>query len=385
MPGRDEPKPVRRVWVPQVAVDVDALEFRAKAFAAGHLDSVGRAQLEAVLAHLNKARNAAFRIDPLPRRLTNWWRGTLVESAYRHLHAAEVALVDLYGWQDLQAEIRGAVARAGTALNREDPRQRTVGDFREYTTPEELKPRLKSLMRDSFATLDARHAQLRSFRNILLMAALSITVLMIVTSYSVAKNPTVLPLCFPRSVISTNRGSVVTTESLLNCPTGGPVRGPTGGDILVVALLGLLGGALTAAISIRNLKGTTTPYDVPVALAMLKVPLGAFTAVLGLVAIRGDFVPGLSALDSQVQILAYALVFGFAQQALTRLLDQRAESLLSALPGKDVAEAVPMPPPTRMAAQAPAPSTTTQAPVPVPPPIPAPTLGPTPSAGTIGP
>ena len=87
-------------------------------------------------------------------------------------------------------------------------------------------------------------------------------------------------------------------------------------------------------MSIRNLRGTSTPYDVPVALALLKVPLGAFTAILGLVAIQGDFVPGLSALDSQQQILAYALVLGYAQQVFTYSLDRRAQTLLNGLPGQ---------------------------------------------------
>jgi hypothetical protein len=88
-------------------------------------------------------------------------------------------------------------------------------------------------------------------------------------------------------------------------------------------------------MSIRNLRGTSSPYDVPVALAFLKVPLGAFTAILGLVAIQGEFIPGLSSLDSQQQILAYALLLGFAQQVFTHSLDVRAQSLLEALPGKD--------------------------------------------------
>ena len=55
----------------------------------------------------------------------------------------------------------------------------------------------------------------------------------------------------------------------------------------------------------------------------MKIPLGALTAVLGLVLMSGGFVPGLSALDTSAQILAWALVFGFSQQLLTRLVDQR--------------------------------------------------------------
>ena len=51
-----------------------------------------------------------------------------MESAYQHMHAAEVQLLDLYDEKELQAEIRPAVVRANAALNREDPRQRTVED-----------------------------------------------------------------------------------------------------------------------------------------------------------------------------------------------------------------------------------------------------------------
>jgi hypothetical protein len=345
--GGEDRKPVRRVWVPQVAVDVDTLWHRTQAAQARGLDPHEQAVVNGVREHLDKASKAAYRIDPLPRRLANWWHGTLVELAYRHLHAAQTELVDLYDWQELQAEVRPAVARASSTLNREDPRQRTVEDFRQYTTKEELRPRLRSVVEDSYAALDARHTQLRNFRNILLMAALSIVVLMAITLLVVAKHPHFLPLCFPNEVTDTTAGPVLTRRNELNCPTGSKVPAPTSGDVLVVALLGLLGGALTAAISIRNLSGTQTPYDVPVALAMLKVPLGAFSAVLGLVAIRGDFVPGLSTLDSQTQILAYALVLGFAQQSVTRLLDKQAQTLLQGLPSKDSAEHAPSAPPTR--------------------------------------
>jgi hypothetical protein len=41
----------------------------------------------------------------------------------------------------------------------------------------------------------------------------------------------------------------------------------------------------------------------------LKLPAGALTAIAGLILILGDFIPGLSELDNQGQILAYAIVF----------------------------------------------------------------------------
>jgi hypothetical protein len=63
--------------------------------------------------------------------------------------------------------------------------------------------------------------------------------------------------------------------------------------------------------------------------------VGALTAIGALIAIRGEFVPGLSALDSQEQILAYALVFGYAQQLLTGLIDRKALDVMSLVPSKD--------------------------------------------------
>jgi hypothetical protein len=48
----------------------------------------------------------------------------------------------------------------------------------------------------------------------------------------------------------------------------------------------------------------------------------------------GGFVPGLSAWDTFTQILAWALVFGYAQQLLTRLVDQRANSPLQNVGGR---------------------------------------------------
>jgi hypothetical protein len=222
----------------------------------------------------------------------------------------------------------------------------TVRALEETSPSALLRHRVRRLLGDSFAALDTQHSQLRNFRNTVLLAALLIFSLVAITTVVVALYPDMMPLCFPNEVVvSTNPdGSVNTEQRNYNCPTGAGVEGPTSGDVLIVALIGLLGGALAASVSIRHLKGTIAPYNVPAALAMLKVPLGAFTAILALLAVRGDFVPGLTALDSQEQILAYALVFGFAQQLFTRLLDQQVQTVLQGLPSKDTADEPPPPP-----------------------------------------
>jgi hypothetical protein len=99
--------------------------------------------------------------------------------------------------------------------------------------------------------------------------------------------------------------------------------------------MGLLGGALSATFTIQKLRGTSTPYGVPVALAILKLPAGALTAITGLVLLYGKFIPGLSELDSQGQILAYAVVLGIAQHLVTRFVDQKAEAVLRSVPSKE--------------------------------------------------
>jgi len=178
---------------------------------------------------------------------------------------------------------------------------------------------------------DGSHTRIRNFRNVLLSAAFCIAALVLAFSLIVAFNPTAVPLCFDSQ-----------TDTTMACPTGdGPGQRPAPLDVVVVAILGLLGSSLAAAVSIRNLRGTETPYDVPIALSLLKVPAGALTAVGALIAIRGEFVPGLSALDSQEQILAYALVFGYAQQLLTGLIDRQANELLGSVPSKDAEQSRP--------------------------------------------
>ena len=99
-------------------------------------------------------------------------------------------------------------------------------------------------------------------------------------------------------------------------------------DLAIVELVGLIAAGLAAATSLRKIRGTSTPYSLPTALALLKLPTGALTAVLGLILMRGEFVPGLSALDTSGQIISWAVLLGYSQQLLTRFVDQRAQTVL---------------------------------------------------------
>ena len=320
-------KQEKHAHVPAVVVGVQVLETRLDVALAQGLGPDQRAAADGVRRLLRKAEDAAYGVEPRTGPFGRWWRGTLVESAFQNLHAARAQMVDVYADEEIAAEIPAALARSQQSLHADDPR-RLMSEALMHLAADQQRAFLRRAIEDSYDAMDRQHERLRSFRNIILMAALCIAVLVGLTILIVRANPSYIPLCFAAD----GQGA---EGRLLNCPTGSDVTGYRGSDIVVVGLLGLLGGALAAAVSIRNLRGTSTPYDVPVALALLKVPLGAFTAILGLVALQGSFVPGLSALDSQQQILAYALVLGYAQQVFTYSLDRKAQTLLDGLPAKD--------------------------------------------------
>ena len=357
----ERPKASRRVWVQHVDVSVSLLEARLDALAARReaaaevlersaqpdtAKDVERQQLKAewsidqhVRCLLDKARKAAHRRDPVPYRFPNWWGGRLVEAAYQNLHAAEALMARLYGPEELIAEIPEAVSRVEAGLNRDDPRTRAALRLNDYPLRLDVvaaRARLAKAIEVGHNAGDRDHTRLRGFRNAVLAAALVLTFLLVAFGAYMLFNHDRIPLCFTPANAEGEPPTWV-------CPTGEYVwdaapaaSNPTSAhDFFVVALLGLLGGAFSAAIAIRSLSGTTTPYDIPLMLAILKLPLGVLTAVGFLIALRGEFVPGLSELDSQGQILAYALVFGYSQQLLSGLLDRHAAGLLEGAPGKD--------------------------------------------------
>jgi hypothetical protein len=58
------------------------------------------------------------------------------------------------------------------------------------------------------------------------------------------------------------------------------------------------------------------------------------TAVVGVLFLAGGFFSGFGTIDSQAQILSYAVLFGFAQQVVTQAADHRAKRFISDLPTK---------------------------------------------------
>ena len=259
-------------------------------------------------------------------RIRLWLGGSAVNRAFVNLHAAQVLLAKHLPDERVDAQLRSAMIRVRTTMpptakRREDLEERLAAA--EAANDGGMLKRwvLEKALEWSYATTDAQYARLRSFRNILSGVSIAVLCFSIGLAVMGLLWPETLQLCFAGTT-----GRV--------CPTG---AAPTPKDALVIEVLGASGGALAAVLAVSKMQGTSTPYSVPLALAMLKLPFGALSALLGLLLIHGRFVPGLTDLDTSGQILAYAIVLGVAQQVVTALVDRRGQELLAGIPGKRTA------------------------------------------------
>ena len=330
-------------WPRHVKVEITRIANRLDVALVGNTCPRRHAVARAVRAHLKEAdevirRQRWFRrYDPV-----DWWRGTSIEQAYRSLHAARVFLTELATKDEVHALVPAVLARVQACLPATDPQRIEVEKLPD-ADPEIKRAELIRALERGYAATDEAHTRIRRFRNVLLCAAALIAICTFLFVREVADHPTAVPFCFQPDVTTSQAArfapSQLPGDHRAVCPSGEQAVGgsplqPSGTDVWIIAGLGLLGGGLAAAVSVRNMNQGVTPYDVPLALTLLKVPTGALTAVAGILLLGGGFVPGLSELDTQRQILAYALVFGYAQQLATRYLDDRAATLLAEVPSK---------------------------------------------------
>jgi hypothetical protein len=330
---------------------------------------------EAIYYHLEAAREAAKYERPRFR----WFRGSsnasLLERAISNLDAAEAHLLNLAPPDYVLGQMSSLLNHVQRHLAPTDPRRQELERIAQklgvknpnspmLNQNKELRLRQKvrevngqrgrivTAVRGASSAALREQLRLRSFRNVVVVTVIAMTVLAGLVALMGAINPTLAPLCFlPEE----------TAKVRVVCPTAqsgpfstGPESPPIDrnkevkkiagrADLLVVELIGLAAAAVAAATAIRGIRGSSEHFGLPVALAVLKLPMGAVTAFLGLLLMRGQFVPGLTALDTPAQILAWALIFGYAQQLFTRLVDQQGQTVLDAVRGADKHEPSPAP------------------------------------------
>ncbi|MBO3752713.1 hypothetical protein J5X84_42255 [Streptosporangiaceae bacterium NEAU-GS5] len=262
--------------------------------------------------HLKAAEEAAVRKPSL----AGAWSGFAVDRIWANINEAEVALLKLMPAEDLPWWGSVVLARALQHLGKEDPRRAKLEQLLLHQDGK-LDPQDRTLavitMQAANISAQQERAQLRSFRNTILVSTAIMAVIAVVLAVVGFISPEVIKLCFHDP--TTGRA----------CPIG---RNPSKWDVPVVELVGLTSASLVGAFGLRRIYGTATPYMLPIVLSLLKLPAGAVSAVIGLMLIQGRFIPGLSNLDTSAQIIAWAAVFGGAQQIITRLVDEQGQNVL---------------------------------------------------------
>lgn len=103
--------------------------------------------------------------------------------------------------------------------------------------------------------------------------------------------------------------------------------GNTALDILHLEVWGTVGGLVGLIVSLRRLTSGRHPVRLHLWQLLLKIPAGAITAVFGVGFVQAAIIPSTKAV-SVGQLAAYAVLFGFAQEAATALVDRQAGRLL---------------------------------------------------------
>jgi hypothetical protein len=340
--------------------------------------------VDAVAHHLEAARQAAVGQSLNPKKRLKIFRDApLLERAKSNLDAAEAHLLNfappeyvLGQMPSLLRHVQGHLVpsdprrqefeRTCRSLGLNDPDHAQVTDSDEADRERKLKivtderGSIVTAVRGASSASLREKLRVRSFRNVLAITAGLMTALAAALAVVGFVRPTMIPLCFapeesgqavvvcpttqsaPFSTSSTDAG-VVQADQEAEDIDDSLEEAAKPQDILVVEVVGLTAAAVAAAAAIRGIRGSSERLGVPIALVLLKLPTGAITAFLGLLLMRGQFVPGLSALDTSAQILAWALVFGYAQQLFTRLVDRQGQTVLDSVNGADRPQPAPSP------------------------------------------
>ena len=303
------------------------------------------------------------------RRLMSWLHGAGVERAWGHIDAAGETLLRAASAEYVVGQLPRVERRADRALKCDDSRRIHLRDVAKRFAPPNPAanaPAAPATLSESerevivtalhAANCESRRKQsrVRSFRNMLLIWGLVLALVAGGLAFLGYSRPELALFCFQPSGQAVCPTNVAVTDNRL-AVTGQPAppqdakavaaqdaktrAAARKGDVILIELIGLAAAALAAAAAVRRIHATKTPYGVPFAVAVVKLPSGALTAALGLLLMRADFVPGLSALDSPAQIIGWAIIFGYAQQLFTRLVDQRAQTVLDGAGPEQVATA----------------------------------------------
>jgi hypothetical protein len=337
----------------------------------------------AIAVHLEAVREAA----KAPRfHLWNPWRrgcyrdAAMRERAMSNLGAAEAEFLKIATGQYILGQIPSLLEHVRSHLVASDPRRLEferiakllgVTDADGLNDPKNDDPatqievlalvelkreRIAAITRAASSAALREQVRLRNFRDVVVGTTIVMWILVIGLAILGAIAPALIPLCFApeadaRAIVvcpteqsamfSTNRTTDETARDI-DVQTAATANSP---DLAIVEMVGIIAATVAAVLSIRKLRGSSERYHLPLATTLLKLPTGAITAFVGLLLMRGQFIPGLTSLDTSAQILAWAFLFGYSQQLFTQYVDRQGQAVMNSVRGADLPKSTPDPGP----------------------------------------
>ncbi|MCX5363219.1 hypothetical protein OG864_31490 [Streptomyces sp. NBC_00124] len=317
-------------WVAYLNVKLDREECRK---IAGEGES-GICEREKVIAGARKHLRVA---EATCRNHSSLRKSGTLERIWANIRAADLAYMEVCSDEEVAARSGELLALMKRHINARSPQrekvEKSVAEINGRTIGSPISRHDRSVFvggfKIAYASLDSRFRRVRILATVLWWSTFAAVLGAVALAFWGAFDTETLDLCFRPQ------------PDLTVCPTGAEefVKGKPFTDdyadrldVFTVEVAGLIGAALTVITSVRRLHDTHShPYHLALAAAVLKFPMGAISALVGILFVRGAFVPGLSELDSPAQIIGWAILFGAAQQLVTHIIDQRAEETISAL------------------------------------------------------
>ncbi len=325
---REQEVKLRGAWRAEVLARVLELESRLAAVPAevADTDAAGQPGLEAdkairaaLIMSVTDDRDAA--VAAVNRKgPAAWWTGSAITEAWEAVHNAELTLLRIESDDAVLATVPRLLAWIHRTMDTGDLR---TGHEEALTAAMAQDPatavdrtKIRGALVDVIEANNRRYASVRTFRNNLIIITGLLVILLATLATWHAFNSDFISLC------GKEEGGV-----LKEC-LGGKESGPHGTDVWLVLLTGALGGLLGIAFAFAEGEETATRYDPKIWQAFLKPVTGAATALVAVLLLQSKFL--LEPTEaSQATFLAYAVIFGFSQQLLTRFVDKRADSLIS--------------------------------------------------------
>lgn len=304
-----------RLWIPRgawrVLVANQAQRIENDLASLGEMSD---AQASMIVDDLARARNAAETQKGLAR-LRDWWSGGRPETAWTALHEAGERLLGLQSSEAVWAQIPEIAAAVTSSLKPDDPRATKYTEkLAEYEkgasnalSPADIAA-IARIRRTADAVSDTAHGNVRSYRNLLLLLGFGLA--FVLTALALIH-------AFVPEFLSLNAGSTQDAP-----------------EVWAIEVVGGFGGAIAAVLALAKLGSFSGPYNLTVYQALLRVPMASAVSLFAVVLLESNALAALKPVGG-LELYAYAILFGYAQEPLLRMIDRQAATMLEPARSKD--------------------------------------------------